>query len=73
MIMKASRYDLKEFLSVLFNSKTYQSKAIALNEDAPDYVFDGPVVRRLSAEVIVDSFLSLKTATPDQYVATEFQ
>ena len=72
MIMKASRYDLKEFLSVLFNSTTYQSKAVALNEDAPDYVLDGPVVRRLSAEVIVDSFLSLKTATPDQYVATEF-
>lgn len=73
MIMKASQYDLKEFLSVLFNSETYQSKALALNEDAPDYVLDGPIVRRLSAEVIVDSFLSLKTATPDQYVATEFR
>lgn len=73
LIMKDSDYDLKEFFRVLFNSKTYQSEAIALNEDAPEYVFDGPVVRRLSAEVIVDSFLSLKTATPDQYVATEFQ
>jgi len=34
---------------------------------------DGPVVRRLAAEVIVDSFLSLKTETPDKYVATEFR
>ncbi|MEM0925071.1 MAG: DUF1549 domain-containing protein, partial [Planctomycetota bacterium] len=72
-IMKASHYDLKEFLSVLFNSKTYQGKAIALKHDSSDYVFDGPVVRRLSAEVIVDSLLSLKTATPDRYVATDFQ
>ena len=72
-IMKVSRYDLKQFLSVLFNSKTYQSKAIALNADAPNYVLDGPVVRRLSAEAIVDSFLSLKTETPDLYVATEFR
>lgn len=72
-VMKASRYDLKRFLSVLFNSEAYQSKALVLTENAPDYVFDGPVVRRLSAEVIVDSFLSLKTATPDEFVATEFQ
>ncbi|MCP4887782.1 MAG: DUF1549 domain-containing protein [Planctomycetaceae bacterium] len=72
-IMKASRYDLKRFLSVLFNSRTYQSSAATLNADGPDYVLDGPIVRRLSAEAIVDSFLSLKTEDPDQYVPTEFQ
>jgi len=72
-IMKASNYDLKNFLAVLFNSKTYQSKSLALSADAPDYLLDGPIVRRLSAEAIVDSFLSLKTETPDQYVATEFR
>ena len=72
-IMKALDYDLKAFLSVLFNSRTYQSKALALNADAPKYILDGPIVRRLSAEAIVDSFLSLKTETPDRYVATEFK
>ena len=72
-IMKASDYDLKRFLCVLFNSKTYQSKALALDADAPDYVLDGPIVRRLTAEAIVDSLLSLKTQMPDQYVATEFR
>ena len=72
-IMKESNYDLKQFLSVLFNSKTYQSKALALNANGPDYVLDGPIVRRLSAEVLVDSFLSLRTETPDRYVATEFK
>ena len=72
-IMKAANYDTKVFLSALFNSRTYQSKALALSTTPPAYVLDGPVVRRLTAEVIVDSFLSLKTETPDKYVATEFQ
>ena len=71
-IMKACRYDLKQFLSVLFNSRTYQSRALALNANAPEYVLDGPIVRRLSAEAIADSFLSLKTEDPEQYVATDF-
>ncbi len=72
-IMQDSGYDLKVFLSVLFNSQTYQGKAIALEPDrTPDYVLDGPIVRRLSAEAIVDSFLSLKTENPERYVATEF-
>ncbi len=72
-IMQASNYDLKKFLSVLFNSRTYQGQALALDVDAPDYILDGPIVRRIPAEAIVDSFLSLKTETPDKYVATEFQ
>lgn len=72
-VMKESRYDLKVFLSVLFNSKTYQSKAIAMEPNTSAYVLDGPVVRRIPAEAIVDSFLSLKTAKPDEYVPTEFQ
>ena len=72
-IMKASKYDTKVFLSALFNSRTYQSKALALSATPPAYILDGPVVRRLAAEVIVDSFLSLKTETPDKYVATEFR
>ena len=72
-IMQAVDFDLKEFLSVLFVSQTYQSRALAINANTPDYILDGPIVRRLSAEAIVDSFLSLKTETPDQYVATEFE
>lgn len=71
--LKESNYDTKEFLSAIFNSRTYQSKALALKATPPAYGLDGPVVRRLPAEVIVDSFLSLKTETPDKYVATEFR
>lgn len=72
-IMKASGYDTKVFLAAIFNSRVYQSKALALSTTPPAYVLDGPVVRRLPAEVIVDSFLSLKTETPDKYVAEEFR
>ena len=72
-IMKATKYDPKAFLSALFNSATYQSRAVALGTSPPAYILDGPIVRRLPAEVIVDSFLSLKTETPDKYVATEFK
>lgn len=72
-IMKASNYDTKVFLSALFNSRTYQSQALALGTSPPAYVLDGPIVKRLAAEVIVDSFLSLKTETPDRYVATAFR
>ena len=71
--MKASKYDTKIFLKTIFNSRTYQSKALALSASPPEYVLDGPVVRRLSAEVLVDSFLSLKTERPDKFVATEFR
>jgi hypothetical protein len=72
-LMKASNYDTKVFLGTIFNTRTYQSRALALSAKPPAYVLDGPIVRRLSAEVIVDSFLSLKTETPDKYVATEFR
>lgn len=72
-IMKDQDYDLKAFLRILFNSNTYQSRARAQKADSLNYVLDGPVVRRLSAEAIVDSFLSLITETPDKYVASEFR
>lgn len=72
-IMKATNYDVKLFLTVLFNSKTYQSKALALQAEPPKYILDGPIVRRLPAEVIVDSILSLRTKNPDASVATKFR
>ena len=72
-IMQVNDFDMKAFLSVLFNSKTYQSKALALQPNSSMYVLDGPVVRRLPAEVIVDSSLSLRTENPDASVAEEFR
>ena len=44
-----------------------------MQTEPPKYILDGPIVRRLSAEVIVDSFLSLRTRNPDASVATGFR
>jgi hypothetical protein len=64
-IMRAARFDLRQFQRVLFNSQTYQRAA----SPAPDlekgpYLFPGPLVRRLTAEQTWDSILVL-TAGPD--------
>ena len=57
-VMRAARFDLREFQRVIFNSRTYQSAA----SDAPDlskgpYLFNGPIVRRLTAEQVWDSLV----------------
>ena len=57
-IMKAAKFDLREVQRVIYNSKTYQATA----SPTPDlgkakYFFNGPVVRRLSAEEAWDSLI----------------
>ena len=74
-------FDMKEFQRVIYLSETYQ--ASAFTNDVPDvtkYNFQGPIVRRMSAEQIWDSLLSLVVAEIDvrqtnmsgnQYVSPE--
>lgn len=65
-LMIASRYDVKAFLRVLYNTKAYQSKATTREIAAGEtYHFTGPVLRRMSAEQIYDSFVTLIHPTPD--------
>ena len=59
-IVKAGRFDLREFQRVLFNSQTYQRAA----SESPDlekgpYLFPGPLVRRMTAEQVWDSLVVL--------------
>jgi hypothetical protein len=59
-IIKAGRFDLREFQRVLFNSQTYQRAA----SPSPDlekgpYLFPGPLVRRMTAEQVWDSLMVL--------------
>ena len=59
-------FDMKQFQRAIYLSETYQASAFA--EDVPDvtkYSFPGPVVRRMSAEQIWDSLLTLVIAEPD--------
>ena len=61
-------YRQREFLRILVNTQTYQRQASTrdLATDEP-YDFPGPVLRRMEAEQIWDSLLTLTLADPDAY------
>ena len=57
-IVKAGRFDLREFQRVLFNSQTYQRAASASPDlEKGPYLFPGPLIRRMTAEQVWDSFM----------------
>jgi len=65
-LLVAQKYDLKAFLAVLLNTQAYQ--AMPLHEefskgDKPH--FQGPYLRRMSAEQIWDSFVALVSHEPE--------
>ncbi len=59
-IVKAGRFDLREFHRVIFNSQTYQ-RAASLTPDLEKgpYLFPGPILRRMTAEQAWDSILTV--------------
>ena len=60
-VMVAADFDLREFQRVILNSKAYQavSSVTPSSGDTEDYIFPGPVLRRMSAEQAWDSILAL--------------
>ena len=58
--MKRVDYDLKEFMRIIYNTKTYQ-RAATYEDLKPEvaYHFPGPVLRRMTAEQVWDSLLTL--------------
>jgi len=57
-VMKAGRFDLREFQRVIFNSQTYQRAAsVTPDLEKGPYLFPGPLVRRMSAEQVWDSLM----------------
>lgn len=63
-VMKAAKFDLREVQRVIYNSKTYQASA----SPTPDlgkakYLFNGPIVRRLTAEQAWDSLVVTAVGT----------
>lgn len=64
--MKALNYDLKAFLGMIFNTRTYQRQATREEIVAGEpYHYPGPLLRRMSAEQIWDSFVTLINPEPD--------
>lgn len=61
-------FDLKEYLRIILNTKAYQREAThAEVNPAEPYHFPGPVLRRMTAEQVWDSFVTLAVYNPDDY------
>ncbi|MGY8643868.1 MAG: DUF1549 domain-containing protein [Verrucomicrobiales bacterium] len=62
--MRAFDYDMKKFLRMIYNSKTYQREASQEETQlGVAYHYPGPVLRRMTAEQIWDSMVAM--AVPD--------
>ena len=64
--IKRLDFDLKEFQRIIYYSKTYQRQVTYADLD-PDkhYRFPGPILRRMTAEQVWDSLLTLTLENPD--------
>ncbi len=69
-MMKDLNFSVKDFYRVVFNTQAYQREAEIYSPsldqvDKGSYHFPGPVLRRMSAEQIWDSLVTLTNANPD--------
>ena len=67
-LVKASGYNMKVCLNAIFNTRAYQSASP--KEEVPlgaAYHFTGPILRRMSAEQMWDSILTLITPSLDEF------
>ena len=59
-------FDLKEFQRIIYYSKTYQRQVTYADLDPEkQYRFPGPILRRMTAEQVWDSLLTLTLEDPD--------
>ena len=66
-----NNYDLKKTIQLICSSHAYQSKTV-LQEQEPDngeFVFHGPLARRLTAEQFVDTVWQITKSAPTRYDA----
>lgn len=62
------KFDLKEYLRIVCNTKAYQREATTTEVTPGDeYHFPGPLLRRMTAEQVWDSFITLAVNKPDEY------
>jgi hypothetical protein len=59
-------YDLKSVLRLMVTSHAYQSQAVALDDvpAGPDYVYSGPIAKRMTAEQFVDALWQISGTGP---------
>ncbi|MEC7627621.1 MAG: DUF1549 domain-containing protein [Verrucomicrobiota bacterium] len=68
-LMVRVNYDLKEFQRVLLNVQAFDREAVRyeITNDQPHF-FEGPVLKRMSAEQLWDSFVSLSIPYSDERI-----
>lgn len=68
-VMKATNYDVQQFMRVLYHTRLFES-AVASQEPnmGGSYDFRGPVLRRMKAEELHDSFITLEFGNRDSSV-----
>ena len=58
-------YDLRKLISLIMTSEAYQSRSEVLTEKpGEDYFYRGPIVRRMTAEQLMDSIWQITSAHP---------
>jgi hypothetical protein len=71
-LMVDKKFSIKDFLRVLYNTDTYQRQATRQEVAAGEtYHFQGPLLRRMSAEQIWDSFVLLAKGDVDAETSEE--
>jgi tetratricopeptide (TPR) repeat protein len=66
--MKAVNFELKEYLRILYHTETYQRQACFEEiQSGQPYHFPGPLLRRMTAEQVWDSFVTLASPVPFEY------
>jgi len=59
-------YDLKKTIELIVSSKAYQSRCVTLTAEPPaaDFVYAGPIARRLTAEQFLDAVWRITDTAP---------
>ncbi|WP_309397535.1 DUF1549 domain-containing protein [Cerasicoccus maritimus] len=59
-LMRQSDYDVRKFYTAILKTEFFQREAVVLDPEKPEaYKYTGPVLRRLSAEQLWDSYVVL--------------
>jgi hypothetical protein len=70
--MKRVQFNLKEFQRIIYFTKAYQRRAYYGDLNPEDsYRFPGPVLRRMTAEQVWDSLVTLTLPDPDEILRPE--
>lgn len=73
-LVRDSHYDLRQVLRIFANTQAYQNRAHLAPESAEEtYRFPSPIVRRLSAEQVWDSMMTLAVSDLDSHIGMENQ